>query len=290
MRILGVGIATLDIVNTVDGFPEEDAEVRASGQRMSRGGNATNTLVTLSQFDHACSWAGMLAKDSASDWVRQDLQRFQVNTDSVAVANGSLPTSYVTLNSRNGSRTIVHYRDLDEYSYEDFMGIDISAYDWIHFEGRHVPALGLMMQSLVARDYKNFSLEVEKPRQHIEQLFSLPAVLMFSRAYVRETHQGSIKDFFYSLRDNGSKQPVYCAWGKAGAWAMNSQGKLFQQPAWQPEQVIDTLGAGDVFNAAIIHATLKNEKVETVLEFACKVAGFKCGLQGFDHISEVCAQ
>ncbi len=286
MRVLGVGIATLDIVNTVDGYPEEDAEVRAAAQRMSRGGNATNTLVTLSQLGHDCSWAGMLATDVASDWVRQDLQRFQVNIDAVAISNGSLPTSYVTLNSRNGSRTIVHYRDLDEFSYEDFRAIDVSAYDWIHFEGRHVPALGQMMHSLVERNYKNFSLEVEKPRQDIEQLFALPALLMFSRAYVRETHQGSIKVFFHSLRDAGVEKSVYCAWGKAGAWAMDNQGRLFQRPAWQPEQVIDTLGAGDVFNAAVIHATLKNEKVEEALEFSCRLAGVKCGLQGFDHLDE----
>src|SRR5690606_2634666 len=41
-HVLAIGIATLDIVNTVDGYPAEDAEVRASAQRVSRGGNATN--------------------------------------------------------------------------------------------------------------------------------------------------------------------------------------------------------------------------------------------------------
>lgn len=31
-RILGVGIATLDIVNTVVGYPQEDAEIRDCAQ------------------------------------------------------------------------------------------------------------------------------------------------------------------------------------------------------------------------------------------------------------------
>lgn len=38
MRILAVGIATLYIINTVDGYPAEDQEVRASAQRVARGG------------------------------------------------------------------------------------------------------------------------------------------------------------------------------------------------------------------------------------------------------------
>jgi hypothetical protein len=49
-KILGIGIAALDIINTVDGYPNEDAEVRAINQRVCRGGNATNTLVVLSQL------------------------------------------------------------------------------------------------------------------------------------------------------------------------------------------------------------------------------------------------
>ena len=41
-HILAIGIATLDIVNTLDGYPAEDDVVRALRQRVSRGGNATN--------------------------------------------------------------------------------------------------------------------------------------------------------------------------------------------------------------------------------------------------------
>ena len=51
-RILGIGIATLDVINIVDEYPREDDEIRANGQRIARGGNVTNTLVVLSQLGH----------------------------------------------------------------------------------------------------------------------------------------------------------------------------------------------------------------------------------------------
>jgi len=286
--ILGIGIATLDIINTVDGFPVEDSEVRAVSQRLCRGGNVTNTLVALSQFDHSCCWAGMLADDDASNWVQSDLKRFHIGMQAVVkVSDARLPTSYVTLNQQNGSRTIIHYRNLAEYSFDAFEKIDVDGYDWIHFEGRNVNQLRKMMQLLHEKGFKRFSLEVEKPREDIESLYQYPALLLFSRAYVRDRHLGSVKEFFNELRKQGITAPLYCAWGKAGGWAMDQSGQLYQQPAWRPEKVVDTLGAGDVFNAAVIDAHLRQLETPDALAFACKVAGYKCGLQGFDGIAGV---
>jgi ketohexokinase len=70
-HILGIGIATLDIINSVDGYPAEDTEVRALRQQLRRGGNCTNTLAVLSQLGHRCAWGGVLAAEpniSAPTW------------------------------------------------------------------------------------------------------------------------------------------------------------------------------------------------------------------------------
>jgi len=289
VKILGVGIATLDIINTVDGYPVEDSEVRAVQQRRSQGGNSVNTLTVLSRLGHQCSWAGTLADDAASDFVRQQMLCEPIDIQHALVVEGaSLPTSYVILNTENGSRSIVHYRDLPEFSSESFEKIDLDEFDWVHFEGRNIAELEKMMQQLLARDFHHFSLEIEKPREGIEALFTLPAVLIFSRDYLHHTHKG-VKDFFEDLRKDDIKATMYCAWGKAGGWAMDKQGKLYQQPACNPQTVVDTLGAGDAFNAGIIDGELNKLAVEQALANACKVAGFKCGLQGFDGIEQVWA-
>lgn len=285
MKILGVGIVTMDIINQVTSYPDEDDEVRAVSQRISRGGNVANTLSALRYLGYACAWAGNLASDQASSFVERDLQKRDIDCSHVCrLKHGSLPVSYITSSQENGSRTIVHYRDLPEYDAKPFMSVDPTEYDWIHFEGRNVEALQIMMQHLLENNYQNFSLEVEKPRKDIESLFKFPAVLMFSRAYVAQTHN-SIKDFFAALRTDGVRAGLYCGWGKSGAWAMTDSGDLIQQPAWQPEQVKDTLGAGDVFNAGIIAATLGQLSCAEALEFACHYSGFKCGIEGFDGLS-----
>ena len=59
-KLLGIGNATLDIIHHVDGYPEENSEVRCRERHVRRGGNAANTLVVLSQLGVACSWADVL--------------------------------------------------------------------------------------------------------------------------------------------------------------------------------------------------------------------------------------
>ncbi|AFL74389.1 sugar kinase, ribokinase [Thiocystis violascens DSM 198] len=106
-RILGVGIATLDLINEVDAYPAEDAEIRALSQRRARGGNVTNSLSLLAQFGHRCRWAGTLADDPASAAILADLACHGVDaSQAVRVRNAVTPTSYIALSrARNGSST-----------------------------------------------------------------------------------------------------------------------------------------------------------------------------------------
>ena len=140
-RILGVGNATVDIINEIDRYPEEAAEVRAISQQVRRGGNATNTLVVLSQLGHRCTWAGTLAREPDARVILTDLERHRINTAPVRTTErGKVPTSYVALSRATGSRTIIHHRDLPEYRPEDFMQLALDEYDWVHFEGRNLDA------------------------------------------------------------------------------------------------------------------------------------------------------
>src|SRR5512139_1196567 len=186
-RILAVGNATLDIINTVDGYPAEDMEVRAIAQQIRRGGNAANTLVALSQLGHHCSWAGTLANEPDGSLILADLAYYRIDTSAVhTVPHGKVPTSYVSLNKHNGSRTIVHYRNLQEYSHRDFEQIDLTHFEWIHFEGRNIDELHLMMeQTKKICPELPVSLEVEKVRPGIESLFSYATVLLFSKEFAR---------------------------------------------------------------------------------------------------------
>ncbi len=287
-HVLGIGIATLDIINEVDGYPAEDAEVRASAQRRSRGGNCTNTLVALSQLGHRCDWGGVLSDDPDATEVLADLTRYAIGTEPCRrIRGGKIPTSYVTLNRRNGSRTIVHYRDLPEYAFLDFAVVDLSPYQWIHFEGRNLNETRRMLQHAAKEAPEAIrSLEIEKPHDGIELLLPLAQVLLFSRQFARARGYGNAPDLLEDMRVHNPEARLVCAWGEAGAWSMDEKGVLYQSPSYSPAPVVDTLGAGDVFNAGIIDALLKETPIGQAIDGACRLAGHKCGLPGLDGLLE----
>ncbi len=293
-NILGVGVATLDIINTVDAFPEEDTEVRASAQSLRRGGNATNTLVILSQLGNSCAWAGTLADDANSEIIRADLAKYAVDMSAVQqLPGGCVPTSYVTLNQFNGSRSIVHYRDLPEYRFERFREIDLAAYDWLHFEGRNVEQTQNMLE--YAREQAPTvprSVEIEKSREGVEVLCDYANLLLYSRCYVVEQGmQQNPKDLAVDplvfLETAHNKFPFadhVCTWGNEGAWGVSCSGQIIHSPAMQLSRVVDTLGAGDTFNAGMIQGQLKGLNLEAVMEKACQLAGKKCRQEGFQQL------
>ncbi len=286
MQILGVGVATLDIIDSLAEYPREDSEQRALARWSRVGGNAANTLTVLSQYGHRCSWAGTLAGDAAAttivDWLHAhaiDMRWARRYSDGVS------PVSHILHSRRTASRTIVHYRDLPEYEIDAFARIDLGPFDWLHFEGRHVSACEQMLSlSRQRRPDLPRSLEVEKPRPGIERLFPLADVVIFSRAYAEAAGYAGAEALLAAVRARGVKGLLYATWGEAGAWLDDGRNPLVQHPAVRPPELIDTLGAGDVFNAGLIHGLLLGEPPEQALEHAVGLAGRKCGQQGLEGL------
>ncbi|XP_025771505.1 ketohexokinase-like [Puma concolor] len=77
---------------------------------------------------------------------------------------------------------------------------------------------------------------------------------------------------------------LVCAWAEEGADALGPDGQLLHSDAFPPPRVVDTLGAGDTFNASVIFSLSQGKSMQEALRFGCQVAGKKCGLQGFDGI------
>ncbi len=75
-----------------------------------------------------------------------------------------------------------------------------------------------------------------------------------------------------------------CSWGADGAWGLDDSGKVLQSRAPKVTQVRDTIGAGDVFNAAMIHGMLSNVGLPALLDNACRLAARKVAQVGFEGL------
>ena len=282
-HILTVGIATLDIINLVDHYPAEDEEMRAVDQHIESGGNAANTASVLAQYGHKVDFAGTLAHEPDGYRIEQQLKAKHVTTGFCRhVKRGKAPTSYITLNQQTGSRTIVHYRDLPEYDYQHFHQIPLEEYDWFHYEARNVSEVRRMLvETQQRRVDQPISLEVEKEREEIDSLLPLADILLFSRVFVTARGFDKPTVFFDAMRSHIPEAILVCTWGDQGAWARDGNNRDYHAPAYPPPEIIDTLGAGDTFNAGLIHAMVSGQTLAEALVHACQLAGKKVGQHGF---------
>lgn len=289
-RVLGVGVATLDLINEVAAYPSEDFEVRALAQRRVRGGNAANSLAVLAQLGHRCTWVGTLARDPAAGFIRKDLAGRGIDTrHAVAVPGAATPTSYIAHSLATGSRTIVHHRDLPELSADAFGQVPLGGVDWIHFEGRS-PAETARMLALARRDAPGvrISLELEKPRPGIESLLDGPDLLLIARVFaLADGGPRAAEDptaYLSGLAERTGAELLVLGWGAEGAWWLIRGGTPQRVPGYAPKRVVDTLGAGDVLNAGVIDGLLRRLPPGDAVAWAVRLAGIKCGRIGLDGL------
>lgn len=248
-QILCVGLVVLDIINVVDKYPEEDTDRRCLSQRWQRGGNASNSCTVLSLLGARCAFMGSLAPGHVAE-------------------------------------------NLPDVSAKDFEKVDLTRFKWIHIEGRNASEQVKMLQRIEEHNAKQplpqkvrVSVEIEKPREELFQLFSYGEVVFVSKDVAKHLGFQSAVEALRGLYSRVKKgATLVCAWAEEGADALGPDGQLLHSDAFPPPRVVDTLGAGDTFNASVIFSLSKGNSMQEALRFGCQVAGKKCGLQGFEGI------
>lgn len=285
-QILVVGIATLDIIHETSEYPVEDSEVRALSELRRRGGNATNTAVVLSQLGHRVTWAGVGVNEPDYALIRNELNNYGICLDYVQyVENGKLPTSYVTLSRSTGSRSIVHYRDCPELSFNHFSSIPLEPFDWIHFEGRNVEETEKMLQHCrTIKPHLVLSLEAEKPREYLSSLFPLVDVILTGKHFANAQGFQTPQDCLNFIRSYTKSAKLVCTWGTDDSIMLDQDGNWYSEQVNPLSKVIDSIGAGDTFNAAFIDACLLAKNNRDCLKVANSLAEKKCSQYGFTNL------
>jgi len=282
-NILLIGISTLDIINQVDHYPKEDSEIRATNQIIRCGGNASNSAIVLQQLGMKAFLLSKLADDTNASLVLAELARRNVDTSLCPIQkNSATPTSYITSNTQNGSRSIIHYRNLNELSAGDFTGIELSNFDWLHFEARNCVQLEIMLQHAKGLN-KPISIELEKNRDSIEHIMPYADILLISRPFAISHGFDNAESCLKHFSNLFKNKIITCTWGEEGAWVY-ANATFTHQAAFTIDNPIETLGAGDTFNAAFISAIVKKASPEQALRFASRIAANKCQQTGFDKL------
>ncbi len=277
-----IGNCIVDEIMQLPYYPREDEELRAIRFIQAPGGNACNSARVLAKLGHRVRLVSQFARDSTSEWLIQQIQNNQIETDLCARSDDhSTPRSYIWLNQENGSRTIVHHRNLDELTFDHLKQLETLCPDWFHFEGRNIETLTRLFKQ--SKKLVNFpiSLEIEKSRDGIEKLLPWMTLAIVSKDYLEQKNL-SAKECIRQLKDYNKNLAIVCTLGSDGLIAMDQYGALIVREAKPINPVIDTLGAGDCFIAGLISALVQKMPFSDALNYANDLAALKIQSQGFD--------
>ncbi|XP_034722303.1 ketohexokinase isoform X3 [Etheostoma cragini] len=294
-KILCVGLVCLDIINVVDKYPEEDTDTRCLSQRWQRGGNASNCCTVLSLLGASSAFMGSLAPGPVADFIMADFSQRAIDVAGVVwQAEGQTPSACCVVCPSSGSRTVVlSDTNLPDVTVEDFSRIDLGQFSWIHWEGRNaeeqvkmIQQVGMYNSMLPQQQKITVSVEIEKTRETLNQLFPHGDLVFVSKDVARHlgflSAEAAVRGLYSRVKPGAV---LICAWAEKGADALGPDGLVLHSDAFPPETLVDTLGAGDTFNAAVIFTLSNGGSLQEALSFGCQVAGRKCGFHGYDCIA-----
>ena len=277
--ILLIGNCVIDQIFTVSHYPAEDEELRAQSMTRVIGGNAANSAQILAQLGARVELMSSMARDPDAQWLAQQLAASNISTNLCQYhAQASTPQSTIWLNQTNGSRTIVHFRDLPELDLAQLESIDASAYRWIHFEGRNVETLLRYLPELRQQSVP-VSLELEKHRSQLAELLPYLDTVIVSNDYLQQTELTAEACIHHFHQINSNLQ-IVCTLGSAGAIASDNSGDIIKIEAESVSAVVDTIGAGDCFIAGLINQLAGNNSFLSAVSYANRLAANKIQQQG----------
>ncbi|MGA9060868.1 MAG: PfkB family carbohydrate kinase [Terracidiphilus sp.] len=102
-----VGLSTIDIVYAVDEFPKADTKVAARDQNVFVGGPATNAAIAFAHLGGQATLATAVGRHALAQVVRQELKDYSVQLVDLNPQWDGVPVLSSVFVDRNGNRNVV---------------------------------------------------------------------------------------------------------------------------------------------------------------------------------------
>lgn len=291
MHLLCVGHIALDLIFSVNAFPDHPTKTPAHRYHHGVGGMSGNAAVALARLGARVDFCGPVGDDDTADVFEQVLRREGVGLSGLRRVAGASSSVSSIIVDRRGERMIFNAKG----SALDVPGpFDASVLDGIDFVlvDPRCPAWAEAALLEAARRGIPSMLDGEvSPRADLQRLVPLADWRVFSERGLLAWQDGEPEALLQQLAAQDPPRRVVRTLGAQGVQWCDAQGQLQQMPAVHVGPVVDTLGAGDVFHAALALALAEGQAERDALRFACAAAAIKCshpdGIAGAPTRAEV---
>lgn len=272
--ILTVGVAVIDIVMSIDALPRKAEKYRARDAAIVGGGCAANAAAAVARLGGRALLAARCGQDPIGDMIVAGLEAEGVDCSLVRRIPGGRSSFSSIYVDAAGERQIVNFRD------------GALSFDGAWLEGRipdGVDAIladtrwpqGAAVAMAVARDRGIPGiLDAEAPVREAAEALRLASHAAFSAQGLRDLTGIADLDAALKAARDETGAFVCVTDGAVGVTFFEDDG-LAREPAFAVD-VVDTLGAGDVWHGAFALALGEGQGARAAIRFAGAVAALKC--------------
>lgn len=280
--IVGLGLATMDILTVVPRLPQPDDVYAARDIVLQGGGPAATALVAASRLGATTSYVGVIGAGRWGRATRDEFERYGVDTSQARFSSeGDQSLSVILVDEASGRRSIL-YRpgNLPDLAAEEVPASLIQRAGALHMDGVYPAAARRAAE--IAREAGvtvSFDGGAGEKWPGIEEILPLVDLLVVARDFARRyTGHDDPRQAGPALLEGYGPQQVVITDGVRGAWFWDEAhygNRRLHQPAFAVD-VVDTTGAGDVFHGAYLYAYLQQWSPRRRLAFASATAALKC--------------
>ncbi len=279
--IASVGNANVDVTLTLDSIPGPDEEVISRGTLVSAGGSASNFAIACSRLGWPAAAAAVVGRDPLGDFYLSALREAGVLTNLV-FRDPDLPTGLViVMNEPGEQRRMILSPGANLRLGKDLISSisrELGMSEVVHVAtGKFENALAVaeLVEGPVSSWDPGFRVLSEAGRMALDLLPEYDRIFVNLKEARLLSGCSGPRDCLSSLV---GPSEVIIKLGEFGAMA-SIEGEVYESPGYAVE-VVDTTGAGDVFDAAYTVARLRGEDPGPALDLANACAALSIGTPG----------
>ena len=288
--VVGIGRNSWDRIGLVAAYPPSNTKTEIEVLENQPGGQVATTVVTTARLGLRSRYLGKFGDDAAGRAVRGALVHEGIDlSEAKVVPEVSNQTAFIVVDRTNKTRNVFVYSDPRlKLSPEDFSHESITSGKILYLGGRE-PAAALAFARIGKDGGSKILLDADAVGDGILDLLPLADVVICPEAFpTRLMGERSLERATEWISRMGPA--VVCCTRGADGVIVFCDGALTEMKSIDVD-IVDTTGAGDVFQGGFIYGMIEQWPLERTLRFASACAALKCrtlgGQKGIPKLAQV---
>lgn len=289
-KIICLGIAVLDQIFRVENLPSKAGKYFADSYLEVGGGPGATAAVTIAKLGAEVEFWGRVGDDIIGDRIIEELNSYGVDTKNVKQVKGADSGVSAVLIEDSGERLIVNRSNPNLEPDPSWLPLDhVSTADAVLADSRWIQGAKALLDAAMSAEIISVLDADSTPNEDILPLVQSAKYAAFSKNGLFEvTKMNQLEKALVEV-DKMTENWVCVTDGENGTYSLED-GEVLRTPAFDVD-VIDTLGAGDVFHGALAYALASGNETKDAILFSNAAAALKCtkvgGRLGIPEKSEV---